>query len=96
MARTPEQLQQATRDAEEWLDTLDPANSKAGDTTDLRSIAEAADTVHAAEARLRETVEVARAHGRSWGRIGMALGVSRQAARRWFSALADVQTAEST
>jgi len=94
MPRTPDQLQQATREAEDWLDTLDPAATKAGDTTDLRSIAAAADTVYAAEARLRETVEIARAHGRSWGRIGMALGVSRQAARQRFSPLTDAQLAE--
>lgn len=96
MPRTPEQLQQAARDAEEWLDTLDPATTKAGDTTDLRSVAEAADIVHAAEARLRETVEIARAHGRSWGRIGMALGVSRQAARQRFTDVGNTPTSRES
>jgi transposase len=36
------------------------------------------------EARLREAVEVARTHGRSWNQIAIALGVSRQAARQRF------------
>jgi hypothetical protein len=33
----------------------------------------------------REAVEVARAHGRSWNQIAVALGVSRQAARQRFA-----------
>jgi len=41
--------------------------------------------VRAGEARVREPVALARANGRSWGEIGIALGVSRQAARERFS-----------
>jgi hypothetical protein len=37
------------------------------------------------EARLREAVHLARAHGRSWNQIAVALGVSRQAARQRFA-----------
>ena len=37
------------------------------------------------EAKLLEAVTMARAHERSWGRIGIALGVSRQAARQRFA-----------
>jgi hypothetical protein len=48
-------------------------------------IADAAETVRDDEARLREAVEIARAHGRSWNQIAVALGVSRQAARQRFS-----------
>ena len=55
------------------------------DTTDLRAIAEAVDRVRAGEARIRELVVLARANGRSWGEIGIALGVSRQAARERFT-----------
>jgi hypothetical protein len=51
---------------------------------DLRAIAEAADAVAAAEGHLRETVEVARARGRSWRQIGLVLGMSRQVARDRF------------
>lgn len=39
-------------------------------------------TVRADEARLREAVEVARAHGWSWNQTAVALGVSRQADRQ--------------
>lgn len=48
---------------------------------DLRELAEAVDEVKAGEARVRELVLVARDRGRSWGQIGIALGISRQAAR---------------
>jgi hypothetical protein len=50
----------------------------------LRHIREAADAVEAAEARLREAVAEARAHGDTWGVIGMVLGTSRQAAQQRF------------
>jgi hypothetical protein len=55
------------------------------DTTDLRTLAEAVDSVRAGEARVRELVARARANERSWGEIGIALGVSRQAARERFA-----------
>jgi hypothetical protein len=54
-------------------------------TEDLRGIADAAQTLREDEARLREAVEIARAHGRSWNQVGVALGVSRQAARQRFA-----------
>jgi hypothetical protein len=54
-------------------------------TSELRAIAEAADELAAAEARLREAVQVARVRGHSWNRIGKALGTSGQAARVRFS-----------
>jgi hypothetical protein len=64
---------------------FDLTNAKAEDMSDLRAIAEAADEVGAAQARLREAVEAARARGRSWTWIGVALGnVSRQAAQQRF------------
>jgi DNA-binding Lrp family transcriptional regulator len=34
---------------------------------------------------MRELVALARANGRSWGEIGISLGVSRQAVRERFS-----------
>ncbi len=43
--RDPEQLKQATGEVEDWMDALDPAATKAGGTTDLGSIADAADSV---------------------------------------------------
>lgn len=48
-------------------------------------MAAASETIRADEAKLREAVEVARAHGRSWNEIAVALGVSRQAARQRFA-----------
>ena len=81
MPRTREQLEQAAAEAEAWLDQLDPATTPAEDISDLRAVAEAVVSVAAAQAHLEATVRVARERGRSWGRIGMALGTSRQAAR---------------
>lgn len=71
--------------AEALLDKLDPAeiDSSEADATDLRRIGEAADAVERARA-LAQAVASARSHGRSWGQIGMVVGVSRQAARERF------------
>ena len=56
------------------------------ETTDLRTLAEAVDSVRDGEAPVRELVALARANGRSWEEIGIALGgVSRQAARERFA-----------
>ena len=78
---TDEEIQRAAKLAEEF----DPSDVPMDDTTDLRAVAEAVDRVRAGEARVRELVALARANGRSWGEIGIALGVSRQAARERFS-----------
>lgn len=74
-----------TSRAERLLDAVDPATAAAENIDDLRGVAAAADALATDEARLTEAVEIARAHGRSWTRIGIALGVSRQAARQRFS-----------
>lgn len=78
---TNEEIQRAAKLAEEF----GPAGVPIDDTTDLRTLAEAVDSVRAGEARVRELVARARATGRSWGEIGIALGVSRQAARERFA-----------
>jgi hypothetical protein len=78
---TDQEIERAAKLAEEF----DPAHTVMDDTTDLRALAGAVDSVRAGEARVRELVAVARANGRSWGEIGIALGVSRQAARERFS-----------
>ncbi len=70
---------------EQMLDDLDPATASVDNTEDLRAVAVAADALATDEARLTKAVEIARAHGRSWTRIGIALGVSRQAARQRFA-----------
>jgi hypothetical protein len=81
MPRTPEQLRKAAAEAETWLDALGD-DVEVDDPADLREIAKAVGDVAAAEERLAELVKAARANGRSWGRIAMALGVSKQGARQ--------------
>lgn len=78
---TDEEIQRAAKLAEEF----DPSAIPMDDTTDLRTLAVAVDGVRTGEARVRELVARARANGRSWGEIGIALGVSRQAARERFA-----------
>lgn len=78
---TDEEIQRAA----ELAEGFDPSAAQMDDTTDLRMLAEAVDSVRAAEARVRELVARARANGRSWGEVGIALGVSRQAARERFA-----------
>ncbi len=80
--RTREQLEAAAADAEAMLDSLDPATTPVEDTADLRGIAAAINEVAAAEANLSAAVAAARSQGRSWARIAMVLGVSKQAARQ--------------
>lgn len=53
--------------------------------TDLNEVEAAAGAVESSESRLQEAVDAARRNGRSWTRIGVALGVSRQAARQRFA-----------
>lgn len=85
MPRTRDQLEQAARDAEAWLDSIDPADVKVNPSDDLRAIATALDSIASAEGDLEAAVRAARARGRSWGVIAMALGVSRQSARERFA-----------
>jgi hypothetical protein len=75
---TEEEIERAAKLAERF----DPSSVPLDDTTDLRVLAEA---VRAGEARVGELVARARANGRSWGEIWIALGVSRQAARERFA-----------
>jgi hypothetical protein len=85
MRHTDDDIQEAAERFERLADELDPGTAKVISTDDLRGVAAAAEAVREDEARLRETVEVARARGRSWNQIAVALGVSRQAARQRFS-----------
>lgn len=80
---TDEEISEAAARFEVWAETLTREDFE--DTTDLREIAETADVIRSGNARLREKVQLARARGRSWGQIGIALGVSRQAARERFA-----------
>jgi hypothetical protein len=85
MRHTDDEIERAARRFEQLADELDPATADVDHTEDLRAIAAVSEAVRADEARLREAVEVARAHDRSWNQIAVALGVSRQAARQRFT-----------
>ncbi len=85
MRHTDDEIDRAAQRFEQLADALDPTTIEVDHTDDLRQIAAVSETVRADEARLRETVEIARTHGRSWNQIAVALGVSRQAARQRFA-----------
>ena len=72
------------RDIERMLDNLDLDQCPAEDPVDLRRIGAARHRIQRAEAELQEAVQAARANGRSWGYIGLVLGVSKQAAQQRF------------
>lgn len=89
MRHTDDEIEQAARRFDRLAEELDPATTEVDHTDDLRQIAVVSEAVRVDESRLRESVEVARAHGRSWNQIAVALGVSRQAARQRFTDKAD-------
>lgn len=82
---TDDEIEQASQRFEQLANALDPETVQVDRSGDLRQIATTSDAVRADEALLREAVAVARAHGRSWNQIAVALGVSRQAARQRFA-----------
>lgn len=72
---------------ERWLDALDPAETELKDASGLRQVIAAKQVLDEAKAQqalarqeLQEAVDSARAAGDTWSAIGLALGVSRQAA----------------
>jgi hypothetical protein len=91
MPRTQDQMEQAARDAEAWLDSLDPDVTRPNDSDDLRRIGRALGGVVDAQTELGEAVAAARAGGRSWARIGLILGVSGEAARQRYGDTAAVE-----
>ena len=84
MKHTDDEIEEAAERFKRLADELDPEIAELVSTEDLRVVAGAAEAVRQDEARLREAVEVARARGRSWNQIAVALGVTRQAARQRF------------
>jgi hypothetical protein len=82
---TEDEIERAASEFDQLAVELNQPNAKVDNTEDLRAIAAVSEAVRADEARLREAVEVARAHDRSWNQIAVALGVSRQAARQRFT-----------
>ena len=85
MRHTDAQIEDAARRFARLAGHLDPATAHVDDLSDLRAIAEAADQARRDEALVIERVAAARARGRSWNRVAVALGVSRQAARHRFA-----------
>ena len=85
MKHTNEQIERAAERFEQLADAADPDVTTVEKIDDLRDVAVASRAVRADEAALREAVQVARTHGRSWNQIAIALGVSRQAARQRFA-----------
>ena len=85
MQHTNDEIEQAARRFEQLAHELDPDTAEVDRTDDLRQVAAMSETLRSGEAQLRETVNIARAHGRSWNQIAIALGVSRQAARQRFA-----------
>ncbi len=69
---------------EDWLDSIEPDPADARDATHIRRIIAAAEAVEKSEAELRAAVTAARAAGDTWDAIGVALGISRQAAYQRF------------
>ncbi len=92
MRHTDEQIEQAVQHFAQLADMLDPETVEVDHTGDLREIAASSEAVRADEVRLQEAVQLARAHGRSWNQIAVALGVSRQAARQRFTSTTQPRT----
>jgi hypothetical protein len=59
------------------LDALDPAATSAQDASDLRTIAELVDARQTLDDQLERAIAAARRNGKSWGKIAIALGMSR-------------------
>jgi len=78
------QIETAAARFEQWAENVDPATIRWQEAPELLAVAQVADNVRADEVRLRDAVAAARNAGRSWNRIAVALGMSREAARRRF------------
>ena len=84
--RTTEELDQAAEEARAALDQLEASmeDDPTEDASDLREISEVVESRVSQERALERAVLKARSNGRSWAMIGLAMGVSRQAARERF------------
>ncbi|OHU51478.1 hypothetical protein BKG82_23055 [Mycobacteroides chelonae] len=71
-------------DIEEWLDGLEPDPADARDARHMRRIIAAVKGLETASGELDAAVSAAREAGDTWAVIGVALGVSRQAAYQRF------------
>lgn len=96
VARTTAELEQAALEARAALDNLDLSADPTEDASDLRRIGRALEARVSQEHELERAVLAARANGRSWAMIGLAMGVSRQAARDRFGKLTSQKRLTST
>ncbi len=88
MARTTEELERAAQEARAALDALEVStDDPTTDAADLRDISLILEARVSQERALERAVVKARSNGRSWAMIGLAMGVSRQAARDRFGKL---------
>lgn len=71
-------------DLEKTLDDLDPSTVAVRDAVNFRRIISAAEGVDRADRELHDAVHAAREAGDSWLSIGVALGVTKQAAQKRF------------
>ena len=72
------------QDLDAWLDSIEPDPADARDATHIRRIIAANEALSAANDELHAAVIAARAAGDTWDAIGVALGISRQAAYQRF------------
>lgn len=84
MPRNATQIDQAARDVEAWLDSLDPDTHPAEQAPDLHRLGKAVIALADTNTELVAAVAEARANGRSWGRIASMIGISRQSAQERF------------
>jgi hypothetical protein len=69
MAHTDEEIDAASRRFEQLVNDFDPAAAVVDNIDELSQVAAASEAVRAGEAKLRESVAIARARGRSWNEI---------------------------
>lgn len=86
MPRSREQLEDAGRRAEVWLDSLsiEDINSLDADASTLRDLAEATRKVADGTSEQSAAVAAARRAGKTWTQIAAILGTTRQAAKYRF------------
>ena len=72
---------------DDWLDSIEPDPADARDASHMRRIIAANEALEAAQTELRDAVNAAREAGDSWAVIGVALGISRQAAQQRFATI---------
>jgi len=82
---TDAEIERAAARFEQLADALDVDHVEVDAIEDLHAVAAVCEAIRDDERRLHAAVRTARANGRSWNQIAVALGVSRQAARQRFA-----------